>query len=258
MIEMLDPKSLTVFITGATSGFGAALARRYAEAGAKVVITGRRKERLDALRDELGERVYAVVLDVRDQAAVEAAVAGLPEDFASVNVLINNAGLALGLSPADSAEIGDWDTMVDTNIKGLLFVTRAVLPGMCARDEGHVVNLGSVAGSYPYPGGNVYGATKAFVSHFSLNLRADLLGKQVRVTSIEPGMAETEFSLVRFKGDAEKSAGTYKGIETMTPEDIAESIFWTTTMPRRFNVNRMEVMPVVQAFSPFAFSRDEG
>jgi len=258
VVEMLDPKTLTVFITGATAGFGAALARRYAGAGSKVIITGRRKDRLDALRSKLGESCLAIALDVRDRAAVEAAVAGLPASFAAVNVLINNAGLALGLTSADQADLDDWDTMVDTNIKGLLYVTRALLPGMCARDDGHIVNLSSVAGSYPYPGGNVYGATKAFVAQFSLNLRADLLGKRVRVTSIEPGMAETEFAQVRFKGDAEKGAAVYKGIETMTAEDIAESIYWSTTMPRHFNVNRMEMMPVMQAFSPFAIRREEG
>lgn len=256
MIQQTDPASLVVFITGATAGFGAALARRYVTAGARVVATGRRAERLEALRAELGERLHSLELDVRDQAAVEAGVASLPADFAAIDVLVNNAGLALGLEPAHQVAMSDWETMIDTNVKGLLYVTRAILPGMVERDRGHVVNLGSVAGSYPYPGGNVYGGTKAFVKQFSLNLRADLLGKNVRVTNIEPGMAETEFSEVRFKGDAEKASKIYGGLQPMTPEDVAEVIFWTTTLPRHVNINRLELMPVMQAFSPFAVHRE--
>src|SRR5713226_3689598 len=200
MIAMLDPKTLTVLVTGATAGFGVALARRFAEAGSRVIATGRRAERLDVLKRELGDRCHAVVLDVRDRAAVDALVNKLPGPFANVNVAVANAGLALGLEPAQKANLDDWDNMVATNVNGLLYTVRAVLPGMVARDEGHVVLMGSVAADYPYPGGNVYGGTKAFVKQFALNLRADLLGTNVRVTDIEPAMPYIGFALVRFKG----------------------------------------------------------
>jgi 3-hydroxy acid dehydrogenase/malonic semialdehyde reductase len=244
------------FVTGATSGFGAACARRYLAGGLKVVGTGRREDRLAAMAKELGANFHPLALDVRDRAAVEKAVAALPRAFAEVDILVNNAGLALGLEPAQKANLDDWDGMIDTNVKGVVYCTRALLPGMVARDRGHVVNVGSVAGSYPYPGGNVYGATKAFVHQFSLNLRADLLGAKVRVTSFEPGMAETEFSLVRFKGDAEKAKAPYQGLEPMSAADIAEVIFYiTAVVPPQVNVNRIELMPVMQAFSPFAFKR---
>ncbi|MDX1711802.1 MAG: SDR family oxidoreductase [Rhodovibrionaceae bacterium] len=252
---MSNGSDLTVFVTGATAGFGQATARRFAQAGAKVIITGRRQERLDDLASELGGQAHALVFDVQDQKAVEEAVGNLPPDFADVDVLVNNAGLALGLDPAQSANLDDWNQMIDTNCKGLVYCTRALLPGMVERDRGHVINLGSVAGSYPYPGGNVYGATKAFVHQFSLNLRADLAGKNVRVTSIEPGLAETEFSLVRFKGDTESAKKPYENIEPMSPEDIAEAIFWAATLPRHVNINRMELMPVMQSFNNFNFVR---
>ncbi len=255
MISMLDPKTLTVFVTGATSGFGEATCRRFAEAGSRVIATGRRMERLQELKAKLGDRCHIASFDVRDRKAVENAVAALPADFKNVNVVVANAGLALGLQPAHETAMSDWEEMVDTNIKGLLYTVRTLLPGMVARDEGHVVLLGSVAGDYPYPGGNVYGATKAFVKQLALNLRADLLGKNVRVTSIEPGMAETEFSLVRFKGDSEKAKVPYKGLQPMSSDDIAETIFWSCVLPRHLNINRMQMMPVMQAFSPFAFSR---
>src|SRR6185503_1705308 len=194
-----------------SSGIGAAVARRFAGAGARLILAARRIERVRALSAELGVPVHGIQLDVRDRAAVEQAVAALPAEFAEVSVLVNNAGGAIGLEAAHEAHLEDWETMVDTNVKGVLYVTRALLPGMVQRDRGHIVNLGSVAGSYPYPGGNVYGATKAFVEQFSLNLRADLAGRRVRVTNIEPGMVETEFSLVRFKGDEERAKGVYKG-----------------------------------------------
>jgi 3-hydroxy acid dehydrogenase/malonic semialdehyde reductase len=256
MIAMLDPKTLTVLITGATAGLGAAFARRFAEAGSRVIATGRREQRLAALRRELGERCHTAVLDVRDRAAVEATVRALPEEFANVNVAVANAGLALGLEPAQKADLDDWDGMVATNINGLLYTVRAVLPGMVERDEGHIVLIGSVAADYPYPGGNVYGGTKAFVKQFALNLRADLLGSNVRVTNIEPGMAETEFALVRFKGDAGKAAAPYRGVHPMSPEEVAESVFWSCTLPRHVNINRLQLMPVQQAFGPFAFHRE--
>src|SRR5919201_6246323 len=255
MIAMLDPNTLTVLVTGATAGFGTALARRFLEAGSGVIATGRRAERLDALQRELGDRCHTAVLDVRDRKAVDALVAGLPAAFADINVAVANAGLALGLEPAQKADLDDWETMVATNINGLLYTVRAVLPGMVARSEGHVVLIGSIAGDYPYPGGNVYGGTKAFVKQFALNLRADLLGTNVRVTSIEPGMTETEFALVRFKGDSAKANAPYRGVQPMSAEDVAETVFWSCTLPRHVNNNRLQLMPVQQAFGPLAFHR---
>ena len=255
MIEMIEPSTLTVFVTGATSGFGAAVCRRFAGAGARVIATGRRKERLAALKKELGALCHTLAFDARDRAATEKAFADLPGGFAKPNVVVANAGLALGLEPAHRSDLDDWDGMVATNINGMLYTVRAALPGMVARDEGHVILLGSVAADYPYPGGNVYGATKAFVKQFALNLRADILGSNIRVTNIEPGLAETEFSLVRFKGDAAKASKPYEGISPLTAEDVAETIFWSCTLPRRVNINRLQVMPVMQAFGPFAFKR---
>ncbi len=243
------------FVTGASSGFGAAIARRFARDGARVIVSGRRADRLEELAGSLGGRAFPLVLDVRDRDAVERAIAALPPDWAAVDVLVNNAGLALGLEPAQRASLDDWETMIDTNCKGLVFCTRALLPGMVARGRGHVVNIGSVAGNYPYPGGNVYGSTKAFVGQFSLNLRADLLGTGVRVTVIEPGMAETEFSLVRFEGDAARAKDVYKGVHPMSADDIADAVAWCVTRPPHVNVNRVEVMPTQQAFGPFAVYR---
>ncbi|MCC8988512.1 MAG: SDR family oxidoreductase [Candidatus Contendobacter sp.] len=248
----------TAFITGATSGFGAACARRFAENGWRLILCGRRLDRLDTLRDQLAATVpvHAFPLDVRDEAAVNTAVAALPDGFDTVDLLINNAGLALGLEPAHRCDMQDWQTMIDTNIKGLLYCTRALLPGMVERNRGHIVNIGSVAGNYPYPGGNVYGGTKAFVKQFSRNLRADLLGTRVRVTNVEPGMAESEFSLVRFKGDDGKAAQVYQNVQPLQPEDVADTVFWAATRPEHVNINSVELMPVCQAFAPFAISRD--
>lgn len=249
---------MIILVTGATAGFGAAIARRFAAEGARIIAAGRRRERLDALATELGpDRIHPLVLDVRDRAAVEAAIAGLPAEFADIDLLVNNAGLALGLTPAPQADLDDWETMVDTNVKGLMYVTRAVLPGMVARNRGQIVNLGSIAATYPYPGGNVYGATKAFVRQFSLNLRADLLGTKIRVTDIEPGLVGgTEFSAVRF-GDAQKAAKLYEGADALTPEDIAEAVHWVATLPARVNINAIEMMPVTQAFAPLAVHREQ-
>ena len=244
-----------VFVTGASSGFGAAIARRFAREGARVVLAARREDRLHALASELGPAAHPLPLDVRDRAEVERAIAALPPAFAEVSVLVNNAGGAHGLEPAHEANLDDWETMIDTNIKGLLYATRAILPGMVARDRGHVVNIGSVAGTYPYAGGNVYGATKAFVEQLSLNLRADLFGRRVRVTNIEPGLAESEFSLVRFKGDEEKAKAVYKGVTPLSPDDIAEAVFWCATLPDHVNINRLEVMPVMQSFAGFSVKR---
>lgn len=250
-------KEHIVFVSGATSGFGAATARRFIADGARVVATGRRKDRLDALRKELGERLHPLVLDMRDDKAVLAAVDALPTPFAGVTILVNNAGLALGLGPAHEANLDEWVEMIETNVRGLAVLTRAVLPGMVARGRGLVVNIGSVAGGYPYPGGNVYGATKAFVRQFSLNLRADLVDKNVRVTCIEPGMAETEFSLVRLKDQA-KADAVYKGVKPLTGEDIAETVHWVANLPDHMNINLIELMPTQQAFGGFAVSRKTG
>ena len=246
----------TVFVTGASSGFGAAVARRFATAGARIVAAARRADRLKDLAAELGPRLLPVTLDVRDRSAVAETVAGLPQEFAQVDVLVNNAGLALGLNPAQDADLDDWDQMIDTNCKGLVYCTRAILPGMVARRRGHVINLGSVAGSYPYPGGNVYGGTKAFVHQFSLNLRSDLHGTRVRVTCVEPGMADTEFSTVRFSGDRAKADAVYAGMQPMTADDIAESIYWAATLPEHVNVNTIELMATAQSFAPFQVARD--
>lgn len=250
---------MIVFVTGATAGFGAAIARRFVGAGHRVIAAGRREDRLQALVDELGrDNVLPLVLDVRDRAAVNAAVAALPADYADIDVLVNNAGLALGLEPAHRADVDQWDTMVDTNIKGLTYMTRAVLPGMVARNRGHVVNIGSVAGAYAYPGGNVYGATKAFVHQFSLNLRADLTGTRVRVTDVAPGLVGgTEFSAVRFSGDQSRVEKVYEGADALTPDDIADTVFWAATLPARVNINYVEVMPVTQSFSALSIHREK-
>jgi 3-hydroxy acid dehydrogenase/malonic semialdehyde reductase len=254
----LPLENSVAFVTGATSGFGAACAERLARDGARVVLAARRGERLAALARKIGDRAHPLVLDVRDREAVQAAAAALPAAFAAVDVLVNNAGLALGLEPAQRASLDVWVTMIDTNCKGLVTCTRALLPGMVERGRGHVVNIGSVAGTYPYPGGNVYGATKAFVHQFSLALRADLLGTGVRVTSVEPGMAETEFSLVRFQGDAVKAKAVYKGVQPLSPDDVADAVAWCVTRPPHVNVNVLEVMTTQQAFGPFAIHRREG
>lgn len=244
----------TILITGATSGFGEACARRFAREGWQLVLTGRRAERLNALREELGAAVQQVLaLDVRDRQAVFEQLAGLED----IDVLLNNAGLALGLEPAWEVDLEDWETMVDTNIKGLMYCTRAVLPGMVARNRGHVVNIGSTAGSWPYPGGNVYGGTKAFVQQFSRNLRADLLGTRVRVTEVDPGMAESEFSKVRFKGNDQAAAKVYEGTESLQPEDIAEVVFFTVNLPEHVNINAMELMCIDQSWGPLAVHRKE-
>ncbi len=248
--------SSVVFISGATAGFGAAAARKFAAAGARLVLCGRRMDRLEALKKELKVPVHILQLDVRDRAAVEKAIATLPKEFTAIDVLVNNAGLALGIEPAQRTSLDDWDQMVDTNIKGLMYLTRCVLPGMVERKRGHVINLGSVAGRYPYPGGNVYAASKAFVEQFSLALRSDVLGTNVRVTSIEPGMCETEFSMVRFNGDAAKASKVYEGMKPLSADDIAECIYWTAALPDHININILEVMPVQQAFNAFNVNRD--
>lgn len=247
--------TLTVFVTGASAGFGAAIARRLVRDGHRVIAAARRGERLAALAGELGERLLPFVLDVTDAAAVGALPGALPEGWREVDVLVNNAGLALGLSPAWEAEVAAWDTMVATNVTGVLHATRAFLPGMVARNRGHIVNLGSTAGTYPYPGGHVYGASKAFVTQFSLNLKADLVGTGVRVTDLEPGLVGgSEFSAVRF-GDAERARAVYAGTTPLSPEDIAEAVSWVLHLPAHVNINRMEMMPTCQAPAALAVKR---
>jgi 3-hydroxy acid dehydrogenase/malonic semialdehyde reductase len=238
---------MLVLVTGATSGFGSAIARRFVRDGHRVIATGRRVERLSALQSELGaERCHIQALDVRDRAATEGFVASLPAGWTDVDVLVNNAGLALGLEPAPSASLDDWETMIDTNIKGLAFMTRALLPGMVARARGHIVNIGSTAAEFPYPGGNCYGATKAFVYQFSLNLRADLAGTPLRVTDIEPGLCSgTEFSSVRFHGDDAKAASVYAGADfggALTSEDVADAVAYVATRPPHCNINSLQLM----------------
>lgn len=245
------------FITGASVGFGEAIARRLVARGDRVIAAARRLNKLDTLAGELGQdRVLPVALDVRDNAAIEKAVASLPGAFAEIDILVNNAGLALGMEPAQRADLEDWDRMIATNCTGLVHVTRAILPGMVARGRGHIINIGSTAATYPYTGGNVYGATKAFVHQFSLNLRSDLHGTGVRVTCIEPGLCSgTEFSDVRFKGDKEKVAATYKGANALTAEDIAEAVDWVTRLPAHVNINVVEMMPVSQSLAGFQIHR---
>ncbi len=239
--------SRTVFVTGASSGFGAAIARRFAAEGATVLAAARRVDRIPDV-----DGIRPLALDVRDADAVRSVVDALPP----IDVLVNNAGLAKGLEPAHRADLADWDDMLDTNCRGLVHCTRAVLPGMVERGRGHVINLGSVAGTYPYPGGNVYGATKAFVRQFSLNLRSDLHGTGVRVTCVEPGMCEgTEFSVVRFGGDTDRAAAVYDGMQALTADDIAETVHWAAAQPPHVNVNTIELMPVAQSSGPFQVHR---
>ena len=246
----------TALITGTTSGFGAATARRFVAAGWQVIATGRRADRLQALVDELGaDRVHAAVFDVRDADALNAAMDALPEAFRGIDLLVNNAGLAQGTQAAQNARLDDWQRMIDTNITALVTLTRRMLPTLIER-RGAIINISSTAANYPYTGGNVYGGTKAFVSQFSLGLRSDLHGTGVRVTTLEPGMAETEFTLVRTHGDQTASDALYKGANPMTAQDIAETIFWIATLPPHLNVNRLEMMPVSQSFAGFQVARD--
>ncbi|WP_406852087.1 SDR family NAD(P)-dependent oxidoreductase [Brevundimonas sp. BH3] len=246
----------TVLITGATAGFGLSAARRFAAEGWKVIATGRRAERLEALKAELGIDVaHTCAFDIRDAAAIDAALADLPDAFAKVDLLINNAGLALGTGPAQEADLGQWQQMVDTNITGLMTITHRMLPRLI-ETKGAIINISSVAANYPYRGGNAYGGTKAFVRQFSLGLRSDLHGTGVRVTSIEPGMAETEFTLVRTGGDQRASDSLYQGANPMTAEDIAETLYWVASLPAHLNINTLELMPVSQSFAGFQVARD--
>ena len=250
--------TLTILITGATAGFGAAIAERLVADGHRVIATGRRVERLEAMAKESSGKILPFALDVTDADSVAALPGSLPEGWREVDVLVNNAGLALGLDPAHKADLAQWDVMIATNVTGLVHVTRALLPGMVARDRGHVVNLGSIAGSYPYPGGHVYGGTKAFVKQFTLNLKADLIGTFVRVTDIEPGLCGgTEFSEVRFSGDKDRAAKVYEGVEPITAVDVAEAVSWVVGLPRHVNINRVEMMPTCQAPGPLSVKRED-
>ncbi|HEX8400650.1 MAG TPA: SDR family NAD(P)-dependent oxidoreductase [Allosphingosinicella sp.] len=249
--------SKTIFITGATAGIGAAAARRFASEGWRIVATGRRQDRLDALHDELGaDVVHPIAIDLRDEAAIRAAIETLPAPFAQVDALLNNAGLALGTAPAQEAQLGDWRQVIETNVLGLVTLTRLLLATLIAR-RGAILNLSSVAATYPYRGGSVYGASKAFVRQFSLNLRCDLHGTGVRVTSIEPGMVETEFTLVRTGGDQAASDALYRDMNPMTAQDIAETLYWIASRPAHLNINALELMPTSQSFAGFQVARDE-
>ncbi|WP_394994150.1 SDR family NAD(P)-dependent oxidoreductase [uncultured Helicobacter sp.] len=241
---------MVILITGASVGFGAASARKFVANGHKVILLARRLEKLEELQKELGgeENAQIIACDVCDTVRIESALANLAQDFKQIDVLLNNAGLALGLQSADEANIADWEEMIQTNVLALVRLTRLLLPQMVARKKGHIINIGSIAGRYPYPGGNVYGATKAFVRQFSLNLRADLYDKHIRVSNIEPGLSGgSEFSLVRFKGDEKLANAVYEGTKPLLPEDIAEAIFWVATLPSHINVNTIELMPTIQA-----------
>lgn len=248
---------MNILITGASAGFGEALARQLVAKGHRVIGCARRAEKLDAIAQSLGEAFFPLVMDVSDTEFIEAALAKLPADFRTIDVLVNNAGLALGTEPAYKAQLDDWMRMVDTNIKGLMALTHAILPAMVERNSGYIINLGSIAGSWPYYGGNVYGATKAFVQQFSLNLRADLLGTKVRVSNLEPGnVGGTEFSNIRYHGDEEKAAKVYEGFESMSAEDIADILVWLIESPAHVNVNRLEVMPVAQTYNGLTIAKD--
>ena len=247
---------MNVFITGASAGFGAAMARVFAKHGHQVLISARRADRLQALAAELGPSARAVELDVTDRASIKAAIDGLPAQWQQIDVLINNAGLALGTTAAHESSLEDWDTMIATNCSGLVAMTRAILPGMVQRGCGTVINLGSVAGDTPYPGGNVYGATKAFVEQFTLNLRADLVGTGVRATNLAPGLCGgTEFSNVRMKGNDAAAAKVYEGTQPLTAEDIANTAYWVATLPPHVNINRIEMMPTCQGYGPLTIKR---
>ncbi len=246
-------QGMRALVTGATSGIGRATASQLHRLGASVVLVGRRKDRLGALVKELGERASSLVLDVRDSAAVAALADS--EQSREVDLLINSAGLALGLDPVHAASLEEWDEMIDTNCKALVHATRALVPGMVKRGRGHVVHIGSVAGTYPYPAGHVYGATKAFVHQFSQAMKSDLAGTGVRVTCIEPGMVETEFSVVRFQGDQARADKVYEGMKPLTADDIADLVSFAVTRPAHVNVNVIEVMPEAQGFGPFLVKR---
>lgn len=245
----------TAFITGAMSGFGEAVARILASEGYKLILLARRLDRLENLKKEL-KNVHIINADIRDKNAIFKAIDELPEQFRDIEILVNNAGLALGQERVLEANLDDFETMIDTNIKGLLYATKAVLPIMNRRKSGYIFNLGSVAGAWPYPGANVYGATKAFVKQFSLNLRNDVKGSNIRVTEIAPGIAKTEFSVVRFKGDEDKSDSVYNSTQYLKAEDIAKIVLDCINLPKHVNINTLEVMPTTQSWAGFFFEKE--
>ena len=244
----------TAFVTGATSGFGEAIARRLSQEGYKIVALARREDRLKKLASELGD-THIIVADIRDKKAVFDAVDSLPDKFKDIEVLVNNAGMALGLEKTIDAKVEDFEAMIDTNVKGLIYSTKAVLPLLYKQEKGYIFNLGSTAGSWPYPGSNVYGATKAFVKQFSLNLRNDLVGTNIRVTNIEPGLCKTEFSEVRFRGDKAKADSIYEHTNFITAEDIATILLNCLNMPGSVNINRVEVMANTQTWAGLAIEK---
>ena len=244
-----------VLITGATFDFGRAFAARFAALGSKIIVHGRNAKKVDAVVKSLAVPAYGMVCDITDTKAIAAAIEAISADFADIDLLINNAGGALGLEKAQEANLADWDAMIDMNVRGLVHMTRLVLPRMVANKRGHIINIGSTAGNWPYPGGHVYCASKAFVRQFSLAVRADLQGTHVRVTNVEPGMVETQFSLARFKGDEARAKAVYANTAPLTPADIADAVVWCATCPAHMNVNSIEIMPTTQSFSPLAVER---
>lgn len=254
---MPDYKPAIVLITGATGDFGQAFAKRFAAIGSKLVLHGRDAKKVEALCAQYPQS-HGIVFDMADKAAMKSALAALPADFKNIDLLINNAGLALGLDKAYEADPDDWERMIDIDVKGLSLITNIIVRDMAKRKRGHIINIGSTAGNYPYAGGNVYGAAKAFVKQFSLNLRADLTGTNIRVTNVEPGQVETQFSTVRFKGDEARAKSVYAGTQSLTAADVAESVFWAATLPPHFNVNRLEIMPTCQSFAGLSVERNNG
>lgn len=245
----------TVLITGATGGFGEAFAKRFAADGCKLIIHGRNKDKVDALINVLNTDCHPLIFNVMDREATLSALDSLPADFQNIDLLINNAGGALGMDKAQDANLEDWEAMIEMNNTSLVRITRKVLDIMVSNKKGHIINIGSIAGNYGYPGGHVYCAAKAFTNHFSLALRSDLDGTNIRVTSIEPGMVQTQFSLVRFKGDSEKADAVYEGANPLLAEDIAETVYWTATLPEHVNINSIEVMPTSQSCGPLQVHR---
>lgn len=246
----------TVLVSGASVGYGAEIAKRFLIAGHQVIALARRGDRLAVLKTFGEDRLLPVVLDLTDTAAIAALPSELPEQFRQVDIIINNAGSALGLEPAHEASLKDWDDMIDLNVRGLVHLTRAFLPGIVERNSGHILNISSTAAVYPYLGGNVYGATKAFVRQFSRNLRADLYGTKIRVTVLLPGLTGgTEFSKVRFHGDEDKAAKPYIGVEALTVNDIADTVQWVIERPEHVNINEIEIMPVAQSFGALSVHR---
>ncbi len=247
---MLSIENQIILITGASSGIGAACVKYFAQAGAKLILAARRMDKLQQVVESLNIQasdVHLIQLDVRDRIAVESAISCLPPEWSNIDILVNNAGLSRGLGKIHEADFQDWEEMIDTNIKGLLYVTRYVLPGMVQRNKGHIINIGSIAGHQTYPGGNVYCSTKAAVKSISEGLKLDLIGTQVRVTSVDPGMVETEFSNVRFHGDNQRADKVYQGLTPLSPDDVADVIFFCATRPAHVNINEVILMPVDQA-----------